>query len=65
MSREVSRRSAHGDPTNPRIGLITPGHSVLTASFATKGSRVQIPSAPLKALVMEVFLPVPNERFER
>jgi hypothetical protein len=29
------------------------GQMVLTASFATRGSRVQIPSPPLKALGVE------------
>jgi hypothetical protein len=33
---------------------IPPGQSVLAASFATRGSRVQIPSAPLKVLVKAI-----------
>jgi hypothetical protein len=37
--------------TNPESEAVTPGQSVLTASFATRGSRAQIPSAPPNALV--------------
>ena len=38
-------------PHKAQTGAVSPGHGHLTASFATRGSRVQIPSAPLNALV--------------
>jgi hypothetical protein len=33
-------------PPGPESGPVPPGHSILTASFATRGPRVQIPPAP-------------------
>jgi hypothetical protein len=54
VSHPVSRRSCHSRATSPESKAITPGHGVLTASFATRGSRVQIPSAPLNALVRAI-----------
>ena len=44
----VSRRLCHSRATEPKIGLVSPGDGDLTTSFATRGPRVQIPSAPLK-----------------
>jgi len=49
-SHGASRRS-HSRSTNPEPEAVTPGHRVLTASFATRKSRVQIPPAPKNALV--------------
>ena len=40
------RRSLHSRPTRPLRRTVSPGHGHLTASFATRGPRVQIPSAP-------------------
>jgi hypothetical protein len=54
MSHVTSLRSLHSRPTRPWMRSISPGHSVLTASFATRGSRVQIPSAPLNTLVRAI-----------
>ncbi len=45
-SHDLSRRSPHSRATGPSSGPKTPGDKVLAASFATRGSRVQIPSAP-------------------
>ena len=47
----VSRRSSHSRATGPLVRAVAPGQRALTASFAARGSRVQIPSAPLNALV--------------
>jgi hypothetical protein len=41
-------------PQAPGNGDKTPGHSALTTFFATRKSRVQIPPAPLKALVRAI-----------
>ena len=38
----------HSRATSPQLNAKTPGHGDLSTSFATRGSRVQIPSAPLK-----------------
>jgi len=46
LSHEVSPRSLHSRPTDLETTAVSPGQRVLTASFATRGSRVQIPSAP-------------------
>ena len=51
----VSRRSPHSRPTDRHWGHVFPGQSVLTASFATRGPRVQIPSAPLNALIRAIL----------
>jgi hypothetical protein len=51
-SHNVSPRSPHSRSTDPPTCAVSPGHSVLTASFATRGSRVQIPSAPRFCLVL-------------
>jgi hypothetical protein len=51
VSHDTSRRSPHSRPTDQRPGVASPGKRVLTASFATRASRVQIPSAPLTTLV--------------
>ena len=48
------RRLFHRCSTDAPACAISPGHSVLTASFATRGPRVQIPSAPLKTLVRAI-----------
>ena len=50
-SDDVSRRSFHSRATDRPTGAVSPGQSVLTASFATRKSGVQIPPAPLNALV--------------
>jgi hypothetical protein len=52
--RHVSRRltSFVPPPHRPRMGAVTPGHACLTASFATRKSRVQIPSAARFRLVL-------------
>jgi hypothetical protein len=50
----ISRRSPHSRPTDPLRHAVSPGQGSLTASLATRGSRVQIPSAPLKTLVREL-----------
>jgi hypothetical protein len=60
VSHPVSRRSCHSRATSPESKAITPGHGVLTASFATRGSRVQIPSAPLIRLVLVEEMPEPD-----
>jgi hypothetical protein len=54
---DTSRRSAHSRSTNPPDTSVSPGQRVLTTSFATRGSRVQIPSAPPLALVKGVSRP--------
>jgi len=51
-SHHVSHRLCHSRATGPKFGPKTPGQSVLTASFATRGPRVQIPSAPQLRLVI-------------
>ena len=58
-SHDVSRRSSHSRATRPSDEPETPGHSVLCASFATRGPRVQIPSAP-----QQTSLPVDGERLQ-
>ena len=50
-THDPSRRWLHSRPTNPPDRSVSPGQSVLTTSFATRGSRVKIPSAPPNALV--------------
>jgi len=50
-SHVASRRLPHGCPTDPQRPTVSPGQGALTASFATRKSRVQIPPAPLNALV--------------
>ena len=54
-SHVASRRSTHSRPTDPDLGPVSPGQSGLTASFATRKSRVQIPPAPLNALVRAIL----------
>ena len=53
-SHDVSRRSTHSRPTGPDWGPVSPGQTVLTTSFATRRPRVQIPPAPLNALVRAI-----------
>jgi hypothetical protein len=50
-SHDISRRSSHRRATSRATGVKPPGLGVLTASFATRGPRVQIPSAPQNTLV--------------
>jgi hypothetical protein len=50
----ISPRSPLSRSTEPHMSTASPGHSVLTASFAARGSRVQIPSAPPNTLVRAV-----------
>lgn len=45
-SHNVSRRSPHSGSTRALVGAVCPGQRALTAFFAMRGSRVQIPSAP-------------------
>ena len=56
-SHHVSRRSFHSRATRPSDEPKTPGQSGLTASFATRGPRVQIPSAPQFRLVLVDKMP--------
>jgi hypothetical protein len=42
--------SPHGRPPRPPTRVVSPGQSHLTASFAARGSGVQIPPAPLNSL---------------
>ena len=56
MSHGVSLRSPHNRSTRLWMWSVSPGQRVLTTSFATRGSRVQIPSAPLDAPGQRVFL---------
>ena len=53
-THDTSRRSLHSRPTDPHCGLVSPGQRVLTTSFATRKSRVQIPPAPRIALVRAI-----------
>ena len=59
-SHVVSRRSSHSRATRPSDEPKTPGPGRLTASFATRGPRVQIPSAPLIRLVFVDKMPEPD-----
>ena len=65
-SHDISFRSVHKRATDPPTRAVAPGQRVLTASFATRGSRVQIPSAPLIPLVRAISgLPVTLDRDSR
>jgi len=53
-SHIISRPSPHSRSTSRRMDAVCPGQRVLTASFAARKSRVQIPPAPLNALVRAI-----------
>jgi hypothetical protein len=59
-SHHVSRGWSHSRATGPRMRAVFPGHSGWTTSFATRKSRVQIPSAPLNALVRAISVRPPR-----
>ncbi len=52
-SHAVSRGLSHSRATEPLTLAVSPGQGVLTASFATRRPRVQIPSAPHPSIVQE------------
>jgi hypothetical protein len=62
-SHVVSRRSFHRRSTGPLTRAVCPGQRVLTTSFATRKSRVQIPPVPLNALVRALSASPQRSRF--
>ena len=64
-THDISRPSAHSRPTNHQSDIVSPGQRVLTTSFATRRSRVQIPSAPPFSLVRAISASAPRNQTRR